>query len=63
MLSGKEVVQSWFAGYYPADDPQYVITVLSENGGTDGKTAAPLFAAICDELFKAGLVEKGAESY
>ncbi len=56
-LDGEEVVQSWFAGYYPADDPQYVITVLSENGGENGRPAAPLFAAIAGELFYAGLVE------
>ena len=53
---GKTVVQSWFAGYYPAHKPQYVITVLSENGGANGKTAAPLFAEIADALFEAGLV-------
>ena len=56
-VGGEEVVQSWFAGYYPADDPQYIITVLSENGGTNGKPAAPLFARVVDELFYAGLVE------
>lgn len=54
---GEEVVQSWFAGYYPAQQPQYVITVLSENGGQNGKTAAPLFAAIADALYAAGLVK------
>lgn len=53
---GEEVVQSWFAGYFPAEKPQYVITVLSENGGENGKTAAPLFAAITDALYEAGLV-------
>lgn len=53
---GKEVVQSWFAGYYPVSSPQYVITVLSENGGANGKTAAPLFKEICDALFEAGLL-------
>ncbi len=56
-VNGEDVVQSWFAGYYPADDPQYVITVLSENGGANGRPAAPLFAAIAEELFYTGLVE------
>jgi len=63
LVNGKEIVQSWFSGYYPADDPQYIITVLSENGGSTGKTAAPLFAAICDELYASGLVEKAADPY
>lgn len=52
-INGEEVVQSWFAGMYS----RYVITVLSENGGTNGKTAAPLFATIADALFEAGLVD------
>ncbi|MBQ4617159.1 MAG: penicillin-binding protein 2 [Clostridia bacterium] len=54
---GEEVVQSWFTGYYPVEHPQYVITVLSENGGTDGRSASPLFKAVCDELEQCGLVE------
>ncbi len=56
-VDGAEVVQSWFSGGFPVDRPQYVITVLSENGGQNGKTAAPMFAAICNALFEAGLVE------
>ncbi|MBQ9414661.1 MAG: hypothetical protein IJU16_05995 [Clostridia bacterium] len=56
---GKTVVQSWFAGFYPLDTPQYAITVLSENGGNNGYAAATVFAAICDELFSAGLVKMG----
>lgn len=47
---GSTMVQSWFTGFYPADDPQYVITVLSEDAGRSKKTAAPVFKAICDEL-------------
>lgn len=47
---GSTMVQSWFTGFYPADNPQYVITVLSEDAGTSKRTAAPLFKTICDEL-------------
>lgn len=60
---GKEVVQSWFTGFYPAEKPQYVITVLSENGGTTGQTAAPVFAQICNRLLNAGLVENAQDLY
>lgn len=62
-IDGEAVVQSWFTGYYPAACPQYVITVLSENGGTNGQGAAALFSDICDELFSAGLVEKTSDGY
>ncbi len=57
-IDGEAVVQSWFSGYYPADDPQFIITVLSENGGVNGQGAAPLFRTLCEELSRAGLVEK-----
>ena len=57
-VDGEPVVQSWFTGYYPAENPAYIITVLSENGGTNGRTAAPVFRAVCEELTRAGLVEK-----
>ncbi len=55
IVDGEEVVQSWFTGVYPAEHPQYIVTVLSENGGENGKPAAPLFARIADGLFEAGL--------
>ncbi len=63
IMNGEEVVQSWFSGFYPSDNPQYVITVLSENGGSNGKIAAPIFAAICDGLYEGGLVEKREVCY
>jgi peptidoglycan glycosyltransferase len=28
----------WFTGFAPANDPQYAITVLVENGGGEGQT-------------------------
>jgi len=38
---------SWFTGFAPKDNPQIVVTVLVEYGGTGGATAAP----IARELF------------
>ncbi len=48
--NGRTMVQSWFTGFYPAEDPRYVITVVSEDAETSKKTAAPVFKAICDAL-------------
>ncbi|MBQ3094297.1 MAG: penicillin-binding protein 2 [Clostridia bacterium] len=62
-VDGEEVVQSWFTGCYPANDPQYVITVLSENGGNNGMPAAPLFRRICEGFLQAGLVENAQDLY
>ncbi len=47
---GTTMVQSWFTGFYPADDPDYVITVLSEDAGRSKKNASPVFKAICESL-------------
>lgn len=48
--NGQAVVQSWFAGYYPAKDPKYIVVVLSEDKNESGITAAPVFKSICDAL-------------
>ena len=49
---GKTMIQNWFSGFYPAENPRYVVTVLIEDSGKSGESAAPVFAAICDELYK-----------
>lgn len=33
---------AWFAGFAPADNPQIVVAVIVENGGTGGSVAAPI---------------------
>lgn len=54
-IDGKKVNQCWFTGFYPADNPQYVITVLGENGATGSTTCAPVFKQICDSLYDLGV--------
>lgn len=52
-LSGDTaVVQSWFAGYYPAEDPQYVIVVLAEDTNTTNEHASHVFCEISNNLYK-----------
>ncbi len=55
--NGETMVHSWFTGYYPAESPQYAITVLSENGSNTDEPAAPVFAALCDRLYRSGFVK------
>ena len=47
---GEEYEHGWFAGFFPAASPEYVVVVLSENSGFGNETAAPVFAAIADAL-------------
>jgi len=42
---------AWYASYAPADDPQYVVVVLVEQGGHGGTAAAPATRMIYDALF------------
>ena len=52
--NGEEIVQAWFAGFYPADEPQYAIAVLAEGMESGGDYAAPVFAKICDRIAELG---------
>ncbi len=44
---GKES-HAWFSGYAPVENPQIVITVLVEEGGSGGGVAAPIARAMFD---------------
>lgn len=48
--AGKSVEHSWFTGYFPAQDPKYVVTVLVEDIQENGKTAAEIFCEISNNL-------------
>ena len=47
---------SWFVGYAPANDPQYVVAVVIENSGGGGAFAAPAARQVFGALF--GLEEE-----
>ena len=42
--NGDELEHGWFSGFFPAENPRYVVTVLAENSGFGNDTAAPVFA-------------------
>lgn len=50
---GNAVVQSWFAGYYPAESPQYVIVVLAEDANSTKEQASSIFCEISNNLYVA----------
>jgi penicillin-binding protein 2 len=41
---------AWMAGYLPADDPRWAVTVVIEHGGRAGTAAGPVFRRIAEEL-------------
>lgn len=48
--AGKQILNTLFCGFYPADRPQYSIVVLCENGVSGSITCGPIFKEICDRL-------------
>lgn len=48
--SGKEIVNGWFAGFGPLNQPQYAITVMIEDAITGGTDAAPVFKEIMEKI-------------
>ncbi len=48
--TGKET-HAWFTGFAPADDPQIVVTVIVEEGGSGGQVAGPIARAMFDRYF------------
>lgn len=49
-VDGVEMVQAWFAGFFPADQPKYVVVVLVEDGDFGNTSASPIFRQIADEV-------------
>ena len=47
---GKERMNLWFAGFYPAEDPQYTIVVLQDGQTQATVSSAAVFAQLCTAL-------------
>jgi len=42
----EEILNTWFAGYLPADEPRWAIVVMAEEGSSGAQTCAPIFRDI-----------------
>ncbi|MDD3024542.1 MAG: penicillin-binding transpeptidase domain-containing protein, partial [Syntrophomonadaceae bacterium] len=40
---GQEILDTWFGGYFPADNPRWAIVVMVEGGQSGAQDAAPVF--------------------
>ena len=45
---GQEIYRTWFVGFYPANNPHYIIAVLDEDGVSGNGDCAPVFKNICE---------------
>ena len=48
LVDGEFVNQTWFAGFFPYDNPQYAVAVLAEDSPKGSETSTPTFRAIAD---------------
>jgi penicillin-binding protein 2 len=47
---GNEKLNTWFAGFFPADNPRWAIVVLVEGGKSGAENAAPVFKEIVYQM-------------
>lgn len=47
---GREVLNTWFAGIYPYDDPKYAIVVMTEDGTSGSSDCCPIFRTIVESI-------------
>jgi len=52
---GREILQTSFTGFFPAEHPRVTIMVFREDGESGGRDCGPVFRAIADGLIEAGL--------
>lgn len=48
--NGSEVLRTWFAGCYPAENPRYIIVILNENGTSGTADCVPVYKSIIKDL-------------
>lgn len=51
IINEKSVNHSWFCGFFPADDPQYVAVIISENTNGGGTACPPIFSRLADAVY------------
>ena len=50
--NGNEIKYSWFVGFFPYENPEYVICIMKENGSSGGIDGAPVFKEISENIFR-----------
>ena len=41
----------WFAGFYPAENPQYTVVVLQDEQTQPATGCAAIFAEVCNAIY------------
>ena len=49
---GNEILNTWFTGFFPANNPRWAIVVLVEGGKSGAENAAPVFKTIAHQILQ-----------
>lgn len=53
--NGDEILNTWFTGFFPAENPRWAIVVLVEGGKSGAENAAPVFKDITHQMLMYGV--------
>lgn len=51
-VDGREILNTWFAGVYPYNNPKYTIVIMCEDGKSGAEDCCPIFCTIVEKLEK-----------
>ena len=51
--NGNELLCTWFCGFFPYEDPRFVVVVFSEDGASAAETLAPLYKTVSEGIWLA----------
>ena len=46
----EEICRTWFCGFFPSQNPHYIVVILNENGESGSADCAPVFKRICEGI-------------
>ena len=49
-VNGVEICQGWFCGFFPAEEPEYVIIVFSEDTTKQKLSCGEIFSILADRI-------------
>lgn len=58
LIESRPVINGWFTGFYPSQNPKYIITVLVEDSISGSQSAAPVFEKIVKFIYSTSTKHK-----
>lgn len=50
--NGSEILNTWFAGFYPYSNPRYAVVVMCEGGSSGSEDCCPVFRTVVENIDK-----------